>query len=227
MDCDAAALDLFDVTEIRSIIHQNKEFEPKTRLFLDGLLKDLDYLIEMKRLEAGIGEKNFHIVTISGLTIPIICRLENEHKTVLELWAPVAYVDSLSNRTPLHRAISSNDLRSVRMYLSENLESANAQDELGWTPLHCAASREDKFLVRFTPLLFLYSHSSFLYPFPLLPLSSFLFPSLLPLLPLSSPSPSSLLPLSSPPFFFPSIFVSSFISPSFLFPAFFPSPFFS
>ena len=56
-----------------SDLHQNKEFEPKTRLFLDGLLKDLDYLIEMKRLEAGIGEKNFHIVTISGLTISIIC----------------------------------------------------------------------------------------------------------------------------------------------------------
>ena len=53
-------------------------------------MKDIEYLEQMKRLEReDISEeerkKSFHIVPISGLIISILCRKENECKTVLEV----------------------------------------------------------------------------------------------------------------------------------------------
>ena len=65
---------------------------------LDGLMKDLKYLVEMKNLEykteedrkAEVGGKLelSYAVPLSGLVMGSFFRLENILKTVLELWAP-------------------------------------------------------------------------------------------------------------------------------------------
>jgi hypothetical protein len=51
-----------------------------------ALLRDIHHLEEMKRLEENPHEKSFHVVPISGLVIGFFMRIENELKTVLELW---------------------------------------------------------------------------------------------------------------------------------------------
>lgn len=105
-------------------------------------------------------KKNFHIVPISGLVISRLCRMENEHKTVLELWAPVAYVSKLSGqykKSPLHRAISTNDFKAMKQLVKKlNDGSENEQDHNGWTPLHCAASAEEKIPVCFKIILYIF-----------------------------------------------------------------------
>ena len=49
-------------------------------------IKDLEYLLEMKRLEDNLLEKQLHIVPVSGLCYGRIVRKENELKTVIEIW---------------------------------------------------------------------------------------------------------------------------------------------
>ncbi len=51
-----------------------------------GVLEDVVYLREMRRLEDHPGEKNPHIVPVSGLVISSIVRKEKEMQTVLEVW---------------------------------------------------------------------------------------------------------------------------------------------
>ena len=106
--------------------------------------------MKMKTLETATIEekqKNFHIVPISSLIISRLCRLDNEHKTVLELWAPVVYSSNISNKkSSLHKAVSLNDIKLVRSLVKEMSKKQEEfkQDQLGWTPLHCAASSEEK-----------------------------------------------------------------------------------
>jgi hypothetical protein len=67
-------------------------------LQISGLIKDIDYLREMKKIEESLDRAAMkgetvplslsHVVPISGLFLSCFYRLENELKTVLELWAP-------------------------------------------------------------------------------------------------------------------------------------------
>jgi hypothetical protein len=52
----------------------------------EGLLKDIKYLQEMKRLEKHTSERGLEIVPITGLIVGRFCRLKQELLTVLELW---------------------------------------------------------------------------------------------------------------------------------------------
>ena len=92
---------------------------------VDDLFKDLDYINEMKQLEEQelSGQRSLHVVLflkflasrisselcqvpISGLVIGYFCRLENECKTVLEVWEPVRYARSAATkvqRPELHK----------------------------------------------------------------------------------------------------------------------------
>jgi hypothetical protein len=51
-----------------------------------GVLEDLLYLKEMRRLEEHPLEKSQHIVPVSGLVVSSIVRKEKEMATVLEVW---------------------------------------------------------------------------------------------------------------------------------------------
>lgn len=72
----------------------------------DGLIKDLQYLVEMKTLEFQAAEDRkaavegklalSYAVPLSGLMMGYFFRLENILKTVLELWAPKAQVSPAS-----------------------------------------------------------------------------------------------------------------------------------
>mmetsp|Transcript_22552 Transcript_22552/g.28798 ORF Transcript_22552/g.28798 Transcript_22552/m.28798 type:complete len:969 (-) Transcript_22552:18-2924(-) len=171
--CDKEAIESFDNDAVKMLIEEAEQEggylsdsnqalrDPSDEItsedsldWLKDLLADIVYLQTMKDMEtASIEErkKNFHIVPISGLIISRLCRMENEHKTVLELWAPVAYVSKLSGnykRSSLHRAISINDFKAIKGLLRDAKKTTNGneneQDHNGWTPLHCAASAEDK-----------------------------------------------------------------------------------
>ena len=138
--------------DVANELIEEKEFDQKQKEWMEDLIKDLEYLSTMISLETASEEerqKHFHIVPVSSLIISRLCRMENEHKTVLELWAPVTYVKKLSGtvqRSPLHRAISINDFRQVKSLVKETAKQStqNEQDQNGWTPLHCAASSEEK-----------------------------------------------------------------------------------
>jgi len=79
---------------------ERKEIEESMVLQIEGLIKDIDYLKEMKRIEDMTEEKErmedgggavplalSHVVPISGLFMSCFYRLENELKTVIELWS--------------------------------------------------------------------------------------------------------------------------------------------
>jgi len=71
--------------------------DPNLVLQITGLCKDLDYLSEMKRLENVMDQQAqsdsttqlalTHVVPVSGLFMSCFYRLENELKTVIELWS--------------------------------------------------------------------------------------------------------------------------------------------
>ena len=120
------------------------------------LIKDVKYLKTMKRLESTDCSSEermdaFHIVPVSGLAYGMICRLENETKTVIELWAPLAYMRKCTGdeRFHLHRAISLGDHAQIEQILANKSANLNERDENGWTPLHCASSSEKYFSVCF------------------------------------------------------------------------------
>jgi len=121
----------------------------------------------MQRLENAVGtEESFHIVPITGLILSVFLRLENECKTVLELWEPQPIVEvekKVPGRTSLHDAITSDDFESFQILVGTEGSTSflslinqchiltvcyflgtdvNSQDNNGWTPLHCACSSE-------------------------------------------------------------------------------------
>ncbi len=112
-------------------------------------IEDLHYLIEMKNLEnpiyaaskkkAGVS----HIVPISGLVITELMRLENEHKTVMELRetseADCPGIDHLA----LQLAITKQQYKTTEAFMNEihngKRFDVNWQDKKNrWTVLHCA-----------------------------------------------------------------------------------------
>lgn len=111
--------------------------------WIDDMIKDIHYLNEMHKLEdpeyAKENQVSLHIVPISGLVVGMVCRLENECKTVCELWEPVDYQDA-KDRTMLHEAVTDANLDQISEILQNSPDDINIQDENGFTPLHCAAS---------------------------------------------------------------------------------------
>ena len=56
------------------------------------MIKDIEYLEKMKNLESSKRRtRTLDVVPITGLVIGLFVRLENECKTVLELWRPVSF----------------------------------------------------------------------------------------------------------------------------------------
>ena len=152
MPCDEHNVKLFKLEwakEQAAELQNAENADEKTVKWVTDLIMDLEYLQTMIYLESEEcteeeRKQHFHIVPVSGLFISVLCRMENECKTALELWAPVAYVTKPTGeneRAPLYRAISSNDLRQVKLLLAQG--AGNDVDEHGWTPLHFAASREN------------------------------------------------------------------------------------
>lgn len=81
----------FILSKVEAIFEKEKDsIEPQIRGWIDDMIKDIHYLNEMQKLEDPEYAKNndvsFHIVPISGLIIGLFVRLENECKTVCELW---------------------------------------------------------------------------------------------------------------------------------------------
>lgn len=114
------------------------------RMRIVGILKDRYYLEDMKKMEKdpSFAEKNhLKIVPISGLVISKICRLENECKSVLDLWEPVRIPKNSEDlRTPLENAVIKQDLKQLDSILKGGLAYINDQDINGWTALHLSCS---------------------------------------------------------------------------------------
>lgn len=70
-----------------------------------------------------------------------LCRVENEHKSVLDLWEP-ARISTVQgdNRTPLEVAVMKNDTKQVEQLLKSGSVYVNEPDGNGWTALHLACS---------------------------------------------------------------------------------------
>ena len=98
----------------------------------------------MKRMEIEpefAVEKTLKIVPISGLVLSKICRLENECKSVLDLWEPVRIPKNSEDlRTPLENAVIKNDVKQVDHLLKGSLSYVNEQDSNGWSALHLSCS---------------------------------------------------------------------------------------
>lgn len=120
------------------------ESQIQIREWIDNMIKDIHYLNEMHKLEDPEYAKNnpvsLHIVPISGLVVGMLCRLENECKTVCELWEPVDIEECLEDRSMLHSAIAEGNIDQILEILQNSPESINEQDANGFTPLHIAAS---------------------------------------------------------------------------------------
>ena len=109
-----------------------------------GVMKDRFHLYDMKRMEndEAFGEtQKMKIVPISGLIISKLARLENECKSVLDLWEPVRIPKTAEDaRTPLESAVIKCDIKQLDHLLKGNLAYINEQDNNGWTALHLSCS---------------------------------------------------------------------------------------
>src|SRR3990167_4912747 len=78
----------------------------------------------------------------TGIALSKICRLENEHKTVLDLWEPARIVRHSSEefRTPLENAILKSDLKQVNQLIKGGMVFINEKDTSGSTALHLSCS---------------------------------------------------------------------------------------
>ena len=91
--CDEFKVDLNDENFLEKV--KMKYNEEKSNIekvlsgWIDEIIKDLEYLYEMKELENETdpnAEKSLHIVPISGLVMSVFCRLLNDNRNVLEYW---------------------------------------------------------------------------------------------------------------------------------------------
>eukprot|EP01132_Coremiostelium_polycephalum_P004925 gene4925-6139_t len=79
--------DLLNLDGLIQLFQKKKESFEKGKLHqMERLIKDIEYVLEMKRLENNPNEKRLDIVPISGLAFSRIHRLENETRTVLDFW---------------------------------------------------------------------------------------------------------------------------------------------
>ena len=111
---------------------------------LRGMMKDLKYLVDMQEIEGEAGfmtKARMDVIPISGLIVSKLCRLENEARTVLDLWEPVVYTrDDEDARTPLENAVIKRDLKAIDNMVKGGLCDLNEVDGNGWTCLHLACS---------------------------------------------------------------------------------------
>ncbi|GAM28924.1 hypothetical protein SAMD00019534_121000 [Acytostelium subglobosum LB1] len=141
---------------------QQQQIDEQLASSIDDLLSDLEYLREMIHLEdATTSERSLHIVPISGLVMNTFARIENELKTVVELWnSSSMFVSAMDGADPtgktplqgpvkplngdqkseLHLAVTEERLEDIKTILADNgSASINFTDVNGWTPLHSAA----------------------------------------------------------------------------------------
>ncbi|KAL6041980.1 Helicase ATP-binding domain-containing protein [Balamuthia mandrillaris] len=81
--------DNFSLEEAEAKFHNEKDkLEDVSRNWIEDMLKDIQYLKEMKRLEKpqNCKEKILDIVPVTGLIVGRFYRLENELRTVIEQW---------------------------------------------------------------------------------------------------------------------------------------------
>jgi len=82
--------DLDGILDRIMVEKQRKEYGQDENLlnnkWIEGFIRDMKYLQRMQELENEPSTKVHDIVPISGLTVSRFVRLENELKTVLELW---------------------------------------------------------------------------------------------------------------------------------------------
>ena len=113
---------------------------------LAGVVKDKEYLLNMKRMEkdsAFASSQRMVTIPVSGLVMSKLCRCENEHKSVLDLWEPALVVSQGSqteNRTPLESTVMKNDVKQLEQLLKGGAAYVNEPDGNGWTALHLACS---------------------------------------------------------------------------------------
>ncbi|EGC30109.1 hypothetical protein DICPUDRAFT_99631, partial [Dictyostelium purpureum] len=130
--CDILNVDnLNDNNSIKDLLNERKP-SMKSNLFsqLEDLLSDLEYLEEMKRLEANPEATSFHIVPISGLVIGFFARIENELKTIIELYSPDGqYILKLNGPIPKQPQEIVQDNSFVELSLNDNNNTkANASN---------------------------------------------------------------------------------------------------
>jgi hypothetical protein len=97
--CDVLRLSLlaFSVQTCQKLFKErHNTFSEEESKQLSSLLDDIDYLLEMQRLESAPREKSMHIVPISGLCVGRVVRLESEMRTVVEVWVRKLFC-SISN----------------------------------------------------------------------------------------------------------------------------------
>lgn len=108
------------------------------------VIKDKQYLEDMKRMESDIEfseSQRMITIPVSGLVLSRFCRLENEHKSVLDLWEPARISRRAGeSHTPLENAVMKNDCKQLEHVLKSGLSYINEQDSNGWTPLHLSCS---------------------------------------------------------------------------------------
>ena len=93
-DCEIVLSDVFSITlDSFSLETGKKLLETRKSSFSPGkysqlfqLLDDMDYLKQMKELEDCKEKRSMHIVPVSGLCISRVVRLEQEMRTVCEVW---------------------------------------------------------------------------------------------------------------------------------------------
>ena len=109
-----------------------------------SIMKDRFHLQDMIRMEHDehfAKAQQMKIVPISGLIISKMARLENECKSVLDLWEPVRIPKNAEDtRTPLETAVIKGDIKQLEHLLKGNLAYINEQDANGWTALHLSCS---------------------------------------------------------------------------------------
>lgn len=102
-----------DVEYLKQKVDSCNSLEQETRVLLLNLIKDIEYLKDMKRIEEGVisdleKKSLFHIVPVTGLIISVFLRMQNECKTVLELWKDRIFnLNASSNPTEIKTASSS------------------------------------------------------------------------------------------------------------------------
>lgn len=121
--------------------------------WVENTIMDIVYLEEMRLLddpEYSKGKNRLDIVPVTGLVVSVLLRLENEHKTVLDLWGHLErageMVEDRVESLALHHAIGEGNEKLAEQLLEAGLHqpffNLNEQDQNGWTALHCAASSQ-------------------------------------------------------------------------------------
>ncbi|GAM20483.1 hypothetical protein SAMD00019534_036580 [Acytostelium subglobosum LB1] len=96
---------MLDMDRLRQLYLMHKQnLERQKCSHIDRIFKDIEYLLDMRRLEDTTSptEKRLDIVTISGITFGRLHRLENEMRTVVELWKHLETSPSSSSPPVLH-----------------------------------------------------------------------------------------------------------------------------